>query len=154
MLYRGRNVCMNFLLGNCKFETNACVYSHDKTYLPAGRWWEDEGKRLILRHILNSLHPEEHPAFMPFIFGLTDDRLAWASAHGVEMEDVFGHWRIPAMDTFRDAVDIGLASSALKKGGAHGGSSKGGCGRRRGGGGGGEGSRGEGSRGGRRSQIT
>lgn len=141
---------MYFLLGNCKFGPNACVYSHDKTYLPHGRWWDDEGKRLILRHISNSLHPEEHPAFMPFIFGLIDDRLAWASAHGVEMEDMFGHWRDQAMNTFREAVDIGLASSVLNRGGAPGGSSKGGRGRKRGG----RGSRGKGKGGGRRGQIT
>ena len=50
------------------------------------------------------------------------------------------------MDTFREAVDVGLASSVLKRGGAHGGSSNGGRGHRRGGGGGGSG-------GGRRGQI-
>ena len=116
---------MYFLLGNCRFGSYACVYSHDKTYLQTGGRWKDEGKRLILRHMLTSLHPEEHPAFMPFIFGLIDDRLAWASADGVEMEDVLGHWRIPAMNTFREAVDIGLAWSVLKKGGAIAGSSKG-----------------------------
>ncbi|KAJ3506954.1 hypothetical protein NLJ89_g6573 [Agrocybe chaxingu] len=34
----GRNVCVNFLMGNCKFG-DKCVYSHDKTYLPAQGWW-------------------------------------------------------------------------------------------------------------------
>jgi hypothetical protein len=115
---------MYFLFGNCKFGSSACAYSHDKTYLPTGRWYEDEGKRLVLRHTSNSLHAEEHPAFMPFVFGLIDDRLAWAPAHGVEMEEVFGHWRMPAMDLFREAVDIGLASSTLKKSGTSGGSSQ------------------------------
>jgi hypothetical protein len=142
---------MYFLFGNCKFGSSACVYSHDKTYLPTGRWYEDEGKRLVLRHTSNSLHAEQHPAFMSFVFGLIDDRLAWAPAHGVEMEEVFGHWMTPAMDLFREAVDIGLASSVLKKSGIGGGSSKGKRGRRRGGGSKG---RGKGNGGTRQSQIT
>jgi hypothetical protein len=37
--------------------------------------------------------PKENSAFMPYMCGLADDRLAWASAHGVEMEEVYGHWR-------------------------------------------------------------
>jgi hypothetical protein len=115
---------MYFLFGNCKFSSSACVYSHDKTYLPTGRWYEDEGKRILLRHTSKSLHAEQHPAFMSFVFGLMDDRLAWAPAHGVEMEEVFGHWRMPAMDLFREAVDIGLASSTLKRSGTSGGSSQ------------------------------
>ncbi|TFY60955.1 hypothetical protein EVJ58_g4815 [Rhodofomes roseus] len=33
----GRNVCMMWLLGHCTY--NKCYYAHDKTYLPAGGWW-------------------------------------------------------------------------------------------------------------------
>ncbi|KAI0284828.1 hypothetical protein BC826DRAFT_1109520 [Russula brevipes] len=109
----GRNVCMYFLLGYCKFGDSACVYSHDKVHLPPGRWWDDEGKRLLLRHISKSLHPAEHSAFMPYMFGIADDRLAWASAHGVEMEDHFEHNRERALEGFRDAADAGLAAAAL-----------------------------------------
>ena len=114
---------MYFLLGNCKFSSSQCVYAHEKTYLPTGRWWEDEGKRLILRHVLNALHPDESSAFMPYMFGLIDDRLAWAPAHGVEMEDVFEHSRAQSLQTFRELVDIGLTRSRIKvgRGGSSGG---------------------------------
>lgn len=103
----GRNVCMYFLLENCKFGSSACVYSHDKTYLPSGRWWDSKGKVLLLGQISTGRNPKENPAFMPYMCGLADDRLAWASAHGVEMEEVYGHWRDQAMVGFRDAVDEG-----------------------------------------------
>jgi hypothetical protein len=87
MLSRGRNVCMYFLLGNCKFGGIACIYAHDKTYLPSGRWWEDEEKCDLLRHISDSLSRNASSAFMPYTFAYLDDRLAWASAHCVEMEE-------------------------------------------------------------------
>ncbi|KAH9035205.1 TPR-like protein [Lactarius pseudohatsudake] len=38
----GRNVCVQFLFGECRF--GSCVYSHDKAYLPSGRWWDDDQK--------------------------------------------------------------------------------------------------------------
>src|SRR5579863_6015337 len=104
MLFRGRNVCMNFLVGNCKFGSSACVYAHEKTYLPTGRWWEDEQKRIIVRHVINSLPPDKCSAFMPDMFGLIDDRFVWADAHDVEMEDEFEHSR--SMQVLREAVDI------------------------------------------------
>lgn len=39
--FRGKNVCLYFLLGTCRYGTAKCVYSHDKSYLPSG-WWDDE----------------------------------------------------------------------------------------------------------------
>jgi hypothetical protein len=95
---------MYFLLGNCKFGGSACVYSHDKTYLSSGRWWEDDGKRDLLRHISESLDRNTSSAFMPYTFAFIDDRLAWASAHGVEMEEVYGHGRSLAELGFQAAV--------------------------------------------------
>ena len=95
---------MYFLLGNCKFGGSACVYSHDKTYLPSGRWWEDEEKCDLLRHISESLNPNTSSAFMPYTFAFVDNRLAWASAHGVEMEEIYGHSRTLAELGFRAAV--------------------------------------------------
>jgi hypothetical protein len=95
---------MYFLLGNCKFGGSVCVYSHDKTYLPSGRWWEDEGKCDLLRHISESLNPDTSSAFMPYTFALVDHRLAWASAHGVEMEELYGHSRSLAELGFKAAV--------------------------------------------------
>ena len=95
---------MYFLLGNCKFGGSACVYSHDKAYLSSGRWWEDDGKRDMLRHILKSLNSNTSSAFMPYTFAFIDDRLAWASAHGVEMEEIYGHSRGLAALGFQAAV--------------------------------------------------
>jgi len=100
----GRNVCMYFLLGNCKFGGSACVYSHDKTYLSSGRWYENEGKCDLLRHISESLNPNTSSAFMPYTFAFIDNRLAWASAHGVEMEELYGHSRTLAELGFQAAV--------------------------------------------------
>jgi hypothetical protein len=96
---------MYFLLGNCKFGSRVCIYSHDRKYLPIGRWWDDENKCDLLRHISESLSPFESSAFMPYTFGFLDDRLAWASAHGVEMEEVYGHSRDLATLGFHAAVD-------------------------------------------------
>ena len=95
---------MYFLLGNCKFGSSVCVYSHDKTYLPSGRWWEDEEKCELLRHISESLNPDTSSAFMPYTFAFVDNRLAWASAHGVEMEEIYGHSRTLAELGFKAAV--------------------------------------------------
>lgn len=95
---------MYFLLGNCKFGGSACVYSHDKTYLPSGRWWEDEAKCQLLRHVLESLNPNTSSAFMPYTFAFIDNRLAWASAHGVEMEELYGHSRTLAELGYEAAV--------------------------------------------------
>jgi hypothetical protein len=94
---------MYFLIGNCKFGS-ACVYSHDKTYLSSGRWWEDDGKRDLLRHISESLNPNTSSAFMPYTFAFIDDRLAWASAHGVEMEELYGYSRTMAELGYQAAV--------------------------------------------------
>ena len=95
---------MYFLLGNCKFGGSVCVYSHDKTYLSSGRWWEDEEKCDLLRHISESLNPNTNSAFMPYTFAFIDNCLAWASAHGVEMEELYGHSRILAELGFQDAI--------------------------------------------------
>jgi hypothetical protein len=95
---------MYFLLGNCKFGGSACVYSHDKTYLSSGRWWEDDGKCDLLRHISESLNPNTSSAFMPYTFAFIDNRLAWASAHGVEMEELYGHSRTLAELGYQAAV--------------------------------------------------
>jgi hypothetical protein len=130
MLDSGRNVCMYFLLGNCRFGTSVCVYSHDKTYLPPCRWWEDEEKCSILRTMSESLGPVQDSAFMPYMSAIVDDRLAWKSAHGVAMEGMYGHWRNQAIDGFRDAVDVALASAAY--GGSSSRGSRGGRGRGRG----------------------
>ncbi|KAI0660128.1 hypothetical protein C8Q70DRAFT_75804 [Cubamyces menziesii] len=35
----GRNVCIYWLVGECRFGDDRCVYAHDKTYLPKHGWW-------------------------------------------------------------------------------------------------------------------
>jgi hypothetical protein len=97
---------MYFLLGNCKFGGSACVYSHDKTYLPSGRWWEDEEKCDLLRNFLESLDPNASSAFMPYTFAIIDKRLAWASGHGAEMEELYGH--------DRSLAELGFQAAAYK----------------------------------------
>ncbi|KAJ7057529.1 hypothetical protein C8F01DRAFT_991994 [Mycena amicta] len=39
----GKNVCLYFLLGLCKFGGGKCIYSHEKKWLPQDGWWDDEG---------------------------------------------------------------------------------------------------------------
>ncbi|KAJ7082662.1 hypothetical protein B0H15DRAFT_932609 [Mycena belliarum] len=39
----GKNVCLYFLLGECKFGTK-CIYTHARGALPAGGWWEDDAR--------------------------------------------------------------------------------------------------------------
>ena len=41
---------------------------------------------------------------MPYTFAFIDNRLAWASAHGVEMEELYGHSRCLAELGFQAAV--------------------------------------------------
>ncbi|KAH8981244.1 hypothetical protein EDB92DRAFT_1898192 [Lactarius akahatsu] len=103
----GRNVCMYFLLGDCKFGSSACVYSHDKTYLRSGFWWDDKVRVMQLRYTSRGEMAKTNSAFLPYMCGLIDMRLAWASAHGVEMEDVYGHWWDQAQAGFRSAVEVG-----------------------------------------------
>jgi len=135
MLFRGRNVCIYFLLGNCKLGSSACVYAHDKTYLPTGHWWEDKNKRLAIQHNLNSLDPDEIPASMPDILGLIDNRLVWASEspHGIEMDPVSvpSSSRAQSLQTFRDFIKTGMTTATINIG--SGGSSGGGSHERAGG---------------------
>jgi hypothetical protein len=126
---------MYFLLGNCRFGST-CVYTHEKKYLPSGRWWDDEEKCHLLRHISESLSPFESSALMPYTFSILDDRLAWASAHGVEMEEVYGHSRDLAKLGFQVTVDAAVESlinKARSEGSSRGGRRRRGRGKGRGG---------------------
>lgn len=38
-IFRGQNVCVYFLVGNCKYG-DKCIYAHTADYLPQG-WWND-----------------------------------------------------------------------------------------------------------------
>ncbi|KAL1745725.1 hypothetical protein HDZ31DRAFT_2135, partial [Schizophyllum fasciatum] len=37
----GKNVCLHFLLGTCRFRADKCIYSHNRAYLPERGWWND-----------------------------------------------------------------------------------------------------------------
>jgi hypothetical protein len=127
---------MYFLLGDCMFDSRSCIYSHDKKYLPPGRWWDDEGSCHLLRAILDTLSPGDNSAFMPYTSTILDDRIAWTSAHGVEMEEVYQHNRELAKLVFQISADH--AVEVLTKKSKRAGSSRGQRGRRgRGGGRGG-----------------
>ena len=115
MLFRGRNVCIYFLLGNCKFGSSACVYVHDKTYLPTGRWWERGKKRRAIQFLLNSMDPDEIPVSMPYILGLIDNRLAWAT-HSIEVEQLFLPSGPQSLETFRAIIDIGMTTDWIEPG--------------------------------------
>ena len=104
-------MCIYFLLGNCKFGSSACVYAHDKTYLPTGRWWEKEKKRLAIQFLLDSLDLDDIPVSMPYILGLIDNRIAWATAHGIEVERLFEPLGTHSLETFRGIIDIGLTTA-------------------------------------------
>ncbi|KAH7921339.1 hypothetical protein BV22DRAFT_1132353 [Leucogyrophana mollusca] len=42
----GKNICVNFLMGICKFGDTKCVFSHTKDYLrPKGGWWTTQEGR-------------------------------------------------------------------------------------------------------------
>ena len=47
---------------------------------------------------------------MPYTFAFIDNRLAWASAHGVEMEELYGHSRGLAELGFQAAVSNAVDS--------------------------------------------
>ncbi|EIN04349.1 hypothetical protein PUNSTDRAFT_146568 [Punctularia strigosozonata HHB-11173 SS5] len=40
----GRNVCLFYLLGDCKFDDEDCFYAHSKLYLPPSGWWNKPEK--------------------------------------------------------------------------------------------------------------
>ncbi|KAI9438977.1 hypothetical protein H4582DRAFT_107123 [Lactarius indigo] len=84
----GRNVCVHFLLGDCK--SGSCAYSHDRTYLPSGRWWDNEQKRGAIRLISKGLVCRQDPAFLHRLFANIDGRISWT--HPSEKEDEATSW--------------------------------------------------------------
>ncbi|KAH9483570.1 putative mitochondrial import receptor subunit tom70 [Psilocybe cubensis] len=49
----GKNVCVELLLGTCKFGDAKCIYSHDTSFLPATGWWNDPSKVQAAREMRN-----------------------------------------------------------------------------------------------------
>ncbi|KAF8268649.1 hypothetical protein EI94DRAFT_1785746 [Lactarius quietus] len=80
----GRNVCVNFLVGTC---LGGCVYSHDKTFLPSGRWWEKEDKRAYVRDMLTWDALRLKPDSLPQLLAIMDSRIAWTPKHTAKVEE-------------------------------------------------------------------
>ncbi|TRM58004.1 hypothetical protein BD626DRAFT_411084 [Schizophyllum amplum] len=60
----GQNVCLHFLLGDCRFGDDKCIYSHRRKDLPAGGWWDDAHQTDIVRkHVRSSLRKAAKPSF-------------------------------------------------------------------------------------------
>ncbi|KAH8976948.1 hypothetical protein EDB92DRAFT_1898219 [Lactarius akahatsu] len=119
----GRNVCLHFLLGDCR--VSSCVYSHDKTYLPSGRWWGCEWKLAEIRDMSRWPFCKQNPAVLPLMFAIIDNRMAWKPAQAAKPEDAYV-WRdsIMMLEGFGDATDdLGYAafiSRGMGSGGSRG----------------------------------
>ncbi|KAG7453095.1 uncharacterized protein BT62DRAFT_959370 [Guyanagaster necrorhizus] len=55
----GKNVCLYFLLGNCKFGDAKCIYSHTRLYLREDGFWNYEEATAVLRYIYEIKTEEE-----------------------------------------------------------------------------------------------
>ena len=100
----GRNVCVHFLLGNC---SAPCEYSHDKTYLPSGRWWEsEEGLQAAKRVLLEWRTISRDPECLPKCLAALDGRIAWKPAHTAKTEEA-DVWRdrVMMLEGLIDATD-------------------------------------------------
>ncbi|KAH9059450.1 hypothetical protein EDB83DRAFT_2224440 [Lactarius deliciosus] len=106
----GRNVCLHFLLGDCR--VGSCVYSHDKAYLPSGRWWGCERKLAEIRDMSRWPFCRQNPAVLPRMFAIIDNRISWKPAQAAKPEDAYV-WRdsIMMLEGFGDATDdLGYAT--------------------------------------------
>ncbi|KAI8976349.1 hypothetical protein BD414DRAFT_496656 [Trametes punicea] len=64
----GRNVCIYWLLGECRFGDGRCVYAHDRTYLPERGWWTDEEWIAGLKDAIRAFIHEEPLLSLPKAF--------------------------------------------------------------------------------------
>ncbi|KAI4518575.1 hypothetical protein GGG16DRAFT_118292 [Schizophyllum commune] len=52
----GQNVCLHFLLDDCRFGAEKCIYSHSRADLPPNGWWDDPHQKDIVRkHVRSAL---------------------------------------------------------------------------------------------------
>lgn len=51
-LFRGKNVCIYYILDSCKFGASRCVYSHSKGALPERGWWNSPDKVAKVKEVL------------------------------------------------------------------------------------------------------
>lgn len=52
--YSGKNVCIYYLLGKCKFGDIKCIYSHSKDCLPKQGWWNDEEQTAKVKAVIEA----------------------------------------------------------------------------------------------------
>lgn len=56
MFSSGQNVCLHFLLDDCRFGAEKCIYSHSRADLPPNGWWDDPHQKDIVRkHVRSAL---------------------------------------------------------------------------------------------------
>ena len=102
MPHSGRNVCLHYLVGSCKFGDLKCIYSHSKDFLPKNGWWKtDEGRRNCREKM--DLEKEDRKATRHFnhIFG----EYLYKSGISFRMSDSSGgrKGKVPAGATPRNA---------------------------------------------------
>ncbi|KAI0052818.1 hypothetical protein FA95DRAFT_1601514 [Auriscalpium vulgare] len=73
----GKNVCLYFLIGDCKFGPVKCVYSHNRAFLTEGRWYDDDEKTMAARSIVHTQGTVDDPGLLPYLLGMLDKRIAW-----------------------------------------------------------------------------
>ena len=76
-------MCVRFLLGDC---FGRCVFSHDKSYLPSGRWWESEEKRAEVQKMSTWT---DHPGTLSKCITGIDGRMEWKPNHTATTEEAF-----------------------------------------------------------------
>ena len=58
--YSGRNVCLYYLMGSCKFGNVKCTYSHSKDFLGKDGWWAtEEGRQTRRDEVKNAREVEK-----------------------------------------------------------------------------------------------
>lgn len=65
---RGRNVCIYWLLDECRFGDAKCQYAHDRTYLPERGWWTDAGRNARLRELTDMTFDAMPRRYLPQAF--------------------------------------------------------------------------------------
>ena len=77
---------MRFLLGDC---FGRCVFSHEKTYLPSGRWWESEEKRAEVQKMSTWDIVKDIPGTLPKCLAGIDGRIQWKPNHAAKTEEAY-----------------------------------------------------------------
>ncbi|EIW52990.1 TPR-like protein, partial [Trametes versicolor FP-101664 SS1] len=94
----GRNVCVYWLLDECRFNDAKCQYAHDRTYLPARGWWTDEGRNREMRELADRTFDVVPRRYLPQAFLAEAAKPQWRQ-------------ELWATATYMDASDIPGAST-------------------------------------------